>query len=318
MIKTIYSNLVALAILGATFACQSSTEVEPVLSEKAGELSIAGDENARKVNSNEFGAFLTGTEEVVPVSAPGSGAASLSVTEDGSAIQFEVRVANITGITMAHLHRAPFGTNGGVVVTLIPTQAPSGLENGVVAEGIITEGDLSGFLAGKPLSALVEDMKNGLIYVNVHTATNPGGQIRGQVSVVLPELNKNFVVHLDGKNEVPSVTSKASGLAIFQFDAMDSSLDFQINLNQISDVRFSHIHLAKAGANGPVVVDLRMDKVIGNVSGVYAKGTITADQLKGLLLGGDLAILKEALRTGNAYVNVHSDNFPGGEVRGQF
>lgn len=307
MIRSVYLNFVALIFLGATFACHTMTEGD-------GELPNHGGKNPKQ----EFGAFLTGTEEVPAVAAPGSGAVSLAVKDDGNSIHFEVRVANTTGITTAHLHRAPIGTNGGVVVTLIPNQPPSGLENGVIAEGIITEGNLSGALAGQPLAALIEDMKNGLIYVNVHTSSNPGGQIRGQVSMVKPEFNKIYVVHLDGKNEVPAVNSEASGVAVFKFNSSNTGLDFQINLNHIADVRFSHIHLAKAGANGPVVVDLRMDKVTGSVSGKYAKGTITAAQLKSLLLGGDLIILKEALRTGNAYVNVHSDNFPGGEVRGQF
>ncbi|HSF53850.1 MAG TPA: CHRD domain-containing protein [Algoriphagus sp.] len=318
MFRQFYYRTAALAFLGLAFSCQQMTEVEPTISEMETDLSSAGDENARKINSTEFGAFLTGREEVLPVNAPGSGAASLSIMDDGNSIKFEVRVANTTGITTAHLHRAPFGTNGGVVVTLIPNQPPSGLENGVIAEGIITAGNLSGVLAGQPLSALIEDMKNGLIYVNVHTSTNPGGEIRGQVSTIVPEFNKNYVVKLLGENEVPAVTTKASGVAIFHFNSTTTSLDFQINLNNISDVRFSHIHLAKAGTNGPVVVDLRLDKVVGAVSGVYAKGTITAAQLKSLMLGGDLLILQEALRTGNAYVNVHSDNFPGGEIRGQF
>ncbi len=219
MIRNFYYRIAALAFFGAVVGCQTVTEVDPAISEIGNEFSSPGDENARKANGLEFGAFLTGTEEVLPVNAPGSGAAAFSILDEGNSIRFEIRVANTTGITMAHLHRAPFGTNGGVVVTLIPVQPPSGLENGVVAEGIITAGNLSGFLAGQPLSALIEDMKNGMIYVNIHTATNPGGQIRGQVSMISPDFNKNFVVSLSGENQVPAANTKASGIAIFQFNS---------------------------------------------------------------------------------------------------
>ncbi|WP_394336581.1 CHRD domain-containing protein [Algoriphagus lacus] len=136
--------------------------------------------------------------------------------------------------------------------------------------------------------------------------------------MIQPDFNKNWLVKLSGANEVPMVMTDATGVAKFQVNPDGQGIDFQVNVDGISDVRFSHIHFGKPGTNGPVVFTLRGDKVSGPVSGVYAKGTITAPMLSGPLLGGDLIILREAMRTGNAYVNVHSDKFGSGELRGNF
>ena len=321
MFKNTYNQLALLAFLGlGVVSCQTMTEEVPFTptAEEENVFANSGDENARKANSMEFGAFLTGSEEVPAVNSPGSGAARFQLTDGGNALDFEVRVANTTGIVFAHLHQAVAGQNGPVVVTLIPAQPAAGLQNGVIATGKITKETLSGPLTGEELSDLIDGLREGRIYVNIHTETNRSGELRGQVSMVDPSFNKNSLIKLSGANEVPMVMTDATGVAKFQVTKDGSGIDFQINVDGISDVRFAHIHLAKAGSNGPVAFTLRGDKVVGPVSGVYAKGTITSSMLSGPLLGGDLIILREAMRTGNAYVNVHSDKFPGGELRGNF
>jgi hypothetical protein len=304
------------------FSCQNLQEEAPVLNQLTDVEATAfgSDLNARKGQLAEYGAFLIGSEEVgpVPVNSPGSGAARITQI-DGNTLKFEVRVANTTGIIFAHLHNAPAGENGGVVVTLIPNQTPSGLSNGLIAEGMISAADLSGSLAGKSIGHLIKELEAGRIYVNVHTSANRGGELRGQVSGIAPNDNKNYGAQLSGANEVqvPAVISNGKGIAKFNFSNDGNSASFHINVSGIADVRFAHIHFGKAGANGGVIYTLRMDKVAGPVSGIYAKGDIMSTGFSGRLLGGDLFILREAFRTGNAYVNVHTDNFPGGELRGQ-
>ncbi len=317
--KNSFQQLMTLALFAMiAFGCQNAMDEGPRINQSDSEIAVASDSdpNARKGQLAEFGAFLIGTEENPSVNSPGSGAARITQV-DGNTLKFEVRVAKTTGILFAHLHNAPLGVNGGVVVTLLPSQSPSGLENGVIAEGMIDASNLSGALAGKSISDLVKEMEAGKIYVNVHTVTNPGGELRGQVSSIAANDNKNYGTKLSGANEVPAADSKGTGVAKFNFSNDGSSASFHVNVAGISDVRFAHIHFAKAGVNGGVVFTLRMDKVVGPVSGLYARGDIMASNFSGQLEGGDLVILKEAFRTGNAYVNVHSDKFPGGELRGQ-
>lgn len=319
MLKS-FQKLMGLAFLALmAISCQNLQEENPVMNQLANENSDAlssDDPNARKGQVTEFGAFLIGTEEVPSVDSPGSGAARITQM-DASTLKFEIRVANTTGIIFAHLHKAPVGSNGGVVVTLIPSQSPSPLSNGLIATGMIQASDLSGELVGMSIDDLLMEMKSGNIYVNVHTSSNQSGELRGQVSMIEANDNKNYITKLSGENEVPSVMTDATGVAKFNFSNDGMSASFQVNVDEIEDVRFAHIHFAKAGANGGVVYTLRMDKVDGPVSGVYAKGEIMPGSFSGKLLGGDLVILKEAFRTGNAYVNVHSDAFPSGELRGQ-
>lgn len=317
--KTSFQKLSGLAFLALiAFSCQNFQEETPVMNQPTPDEAIATSEdpNARKGNLPEFGAFLIGTEEVPSVSSPGSGATRITQV-DGNTLKFEIRVANTTGILFAHLHNAPFGSNGGVVVTLIPSQSPSPLSNGLIAEGMIDASMLSGSLAGKSIADLVKEMEAGKIYVNVHTSANRGGELRGQVSRIQANDNKNYGTKLSGASEVPAVASSGTGVAKFNFSTDGMAASFHVNVSGISDVRFAHIHFAKAGVNGGVVYTLRMDKVVGPVSGLYASGDIISSKFSGQLLGGDLVILREAFRTGNAYVNVHSDKFPGGELRGQ-
>ena len=264
----------------------------------------------------EFGAFISGSEEVPAVSSTGSGAVNVSQVDENT-LSVVLRVTNLPNIVASHFHRAPAGTNGGVVVNLLANLNVTNLPNGLMAEGTIDASDLSGDLAGMTISDLIREMGDGNIYVNVHTTLVPSGAIRGQVSMVKPSDNKNFLAKLSGENEVPAVMSEGTGVAKFNFSPDGNALSYQVNVDGISDVKAAHIHFAKAGANGGVVFALKMEEVPGPVSGVYAKGVIDPADFSGVLTGGDLMILREAFRTGNAYVNVHTDMYPGGELRGQ-
>jgi len=146
---------------------------------------------------------------------------------------------------------------------------------------------------------------------------------------------RNFVTPLSGAEEVPVRDTMAHGVAIFQLSADGESLSYRLIASNIDNVIMAHIHIGPAGANGPITVWLYpedgpppADAGGGRHNGVLATGTITSDDLIGPLEGGSLADLVDALGSGSAYVNVHTNDgsdpantgpgdFPGGEIRGQ-
>lgn len=132
-----------------------------------------------------FRAHLSGAEEVPPAATNAQGQATFQMTRDGMAMRFQLNVANIENITMAHIHLAPFGTNGPVVAWLYPAGPPAqlipGRSQGVLSAGVVTDANLVGPLAGQTLADLLAEMASGNAYVNVHTSQFPGGEVRGQI-----------------------------------------------------------------------------------------------------------------------------------------
>jgi CHRD domain len=63
------------------------------------------------------------------------------------------------------------------------TGHPTGAVNGVLSKGTITASDLKDPLSGNQLSALVNLIRRGNAYVNVHTTQNPKGEIRGRITI---------------------------------------------------------------------------------------------------------------------------------------
>ncbi|HET9352341.1 MAG TPA: CHRD domain-containing protein [Burkholderiales bacterium] len=105
---------------------------------------------------------LSGTEEVPPLTVPGSGSGSFRVADDGT-ITGSVTTKDVQG-TMAHIHRGAKGTNGPVIVPLDK------------------KGDTYSVPAGRKLTPeQLADLKAGRLYVNVHTERNKGGEVRGQL-----------------------------------------------------------------------------------------------------------------------------------------
>jgi hypothetical protein len=139
----------------------------------------------------------------------------------------------------------------------------------------------------------------------------------------------HFGSPLSGGEEVPSNASRARGNAIFWLSEDGAELHYRLIVANIENVLQAHIHCGPAGSNGPVVLWLYPSAppaslIPGRSSGILNEATATqanviARPASAACPGGvaTLADVVAKMRTGGAYTNVHTQQFPPGEVRGQ-
>jgi hypothetical protein len=146
---------------------------------------------------------------------------------------------------------------------------------------------------------------------------------RAHANADLPHA-RNFVAPMDWREEVPAVVepTNATGLARFQLSRGGDELDFQLIVANIHNVTMAHIHIGERGETGPPVVWLfpagpPPELIEGRSSGVLVTGTITGADLVGPLEGEGLGALLDLIHDDRAYVNVHTEQNPPGEIRGQ-
>jgi len=118
--------------------------------------------------ADKFTFALTGAEEVPPNDAVGTGLAKVMIV--GDKLKVDVSFDGLTGpLTGAHIHAPALpGENASVAFNIIPGELPAGSESPLRAMFSITE-------------AQKEIIRSGRSYLNLHTATYPGGEIRGQI-----------------------------------------------------------------------------------------------------------------------------------------
>jgi hypothetical protein len=122
---------------------------------------------------------------------------------------------------------------------------------------------------------------------------------------------------MSGAQEVPAVSTLASGSASFHMSSDGASIVYAITVSRIENVTDAHIHAGAPGEVGPPVVDLFDGVRDGEYNGLLAQGRISASDLVGPLEGMTLADLHALVTSGRAYLNVHTTRHPAGEIRGQ-
>jgi hypothetical protein len=118
--------------------------------------------------TSTFKADMKGSSEVPANTTSGTGSGTVTLDPNSNKITYNVTFSGLTGpATAVHIHGpAPAGKNAGVLIWLS-------------TKGKTASSPVSG--SATMTAAQAQDLTNGQCYVNVHTAANPGGEIRGQL-----------------------------------------------------------------------------------------------------------------------------------------
>jgi len=140
--------------------------------------------------ATHFIAHLTGAQEVPPTDSAGTGKLDIRLVSGGTKLRFKLTSNGVTQITQSHIHIGAPGVIGPVTVYFF-APPPIGWNGGSVTgdnfevAGVRTAADVH--QATNPaitFADLVAALRSGNSYVNIHSPTHPGGEIRGQIMPV--------------------------------------------------------------------------------------------------------------------------------------
>jgi len=122
-----------------------------------------------------------------------------------------------------------------------------------------------------------------------------------------------------GANELPPHNVPGTGSATIDFLAALDEITYTVTFSGLTaPATASHIHIGAATANGPVVLPFTNQAPPHATAGTFS-GTLTNADIIGQAATGltDISQIAALIEAGNAYVNIHTATFPGGEIRGQ-
>lgn len=216
--------------------------------------------------------------------AAGTFSATVTKSDTGASVSWQLSFNSLTGNAIAaHIHTGAVGSPGPVVLALCgPCTSPAS------GTGALTQ-------------AALDAIQAGTAYVNVHTPTNPAGEIRGQLATTA-----NISTRLSSRQEVPKPkgnVKRATGsfTAVLGKLGPTGTVAWRLRFSRLTGRAIAaHIHIGRVGRAGPVAVAL-----CGPCrNGQRGTADLTTAQLA-------------ALQAGRGYVNVHTPKNPGGEIRGQ-
>lgn len=247
---------------------------------------LVGVAGAEPLAPRQLVAPLNGAAEVPAVETDAVGLAVITTIPAAGVVCAEVVVSDSDTIVASHIHQGAAGSNGGVVVNLGAFET----HNAVCVD---VGSRVAGNIGANPSA----------FYVNVHTETAPGGEVRGQLRVPRPGQFYSLGATLTGANEVPSVDSDGVGFANVVIHRQTRIVCSAVVVDDIEPAFASHVHAGATGVNGPAVISL--GAVDGSAFGCQVVDNAVINSI----------IDPPAFE--NFYVNVHTSAHPGGELRGQ-
>jgi hypothetical protein len=151
-----------------------------------------------------------------------------------------------------------------------------------------------------------------------HAQNQTAGTQEPQPAAEQAQQDQEFTANLTGDSEVPPVTTNATGTAEFELNDDGDEMSYDLEVEDIEGVLFAHIHQGSDSENGPIVVTLfnATDGPTDEIDGTLESGDFAAEDFEGPLQGQNMTDLVDAIEGGQAYVNVHTEANPPGEVRG--
>jgi hypothetical protein len=279
-----------------------------------------------------FRTRLLPENEIPPVFAPGNSAnatITVHVTRDdrgnvnAATVTFDVDYTLSSAVTFTglHIHNAPAGQNGGIVID-------TGITGTNTVSAAAGTGKITRVVNYASTDANGIRFVTGLLatpanyYVNIHTSVNPSGLMRGQLQssrlVFRPAMSPAF--------EVPAVNIDAEGAALIdvrvnrdpQTGAITSGtvlFDVEYRFPAPVTITGLHIHNAAFGSNGPIVIDTGISNPATAVTGVTRGNLFRIAEVSSA--GGIAALNGLFADPSQFYVNLHTTANPGGVIRGQ-
>jgi CHRD domain len=216
--------------------------------------------------------------------AQGTFTATLTKTSSGASMSWRLEFSNLSGNAIAaHVHVAARGAAGPVRV---PLCAPC-------TSGVSGTANID--------AAVLDAIQNDRAYVNVHTPTNPAGEIRDQVSIVASVKTSLRAAQERPKPKGNVRRARGTFTATITRSGTSAVVAWRLTFSRLTGKAVAaHIHSGVRGKAGPVIVPL----CAPCRSGASGRATVDAS-----VLG--------TLEAGRAYVNVHTRKNPAGEIRGQ-
>jgi hypothetical protein len=151
-------------------------------------LAAMADDGAERVKAG-----LMGFQEVPAIASSGTAAFRAKIAEDERSFQWELTFSGLTNVTQAHIHFGQRSVNGAIVIWLCSNLASPPTPAGVQAcptsagtvRGTATARDV-GAVPAQGISAgdfakILDAIRAGVAYANIHTVAHPPGEIRGQI-----------------------------------------------------------------------------------------------------------------------------------------
>ncbi len=253
-----------------------------------------------------FASSLDSTQENPSSMTGATGTASFILNEDHSKLTYVVTYAGLPdGIpAVAQVHVGADGQNGIAVKTIMSAGTPS--EGTII--GIWSSSDLDEALTPGVASSLLE----GSLYLELHTTADTSSLIRDQLRLTT---GIGLTAELSAGQDVPpTVVSNGTGTASIVVSPDRQSVAYSLTfLNLTSNISPAggHFHVAAKGTNGLLVRTIVPPNAwgAGSVNGIWAIADSGAEPLTPAIVNSFIA--------NNVYINLHTGNYIGGEIRGQ-